>query len=131
MLLGRRWLAVVLAASLGLGACSGGSAGPQKPDDPRETPESLTEALMVLWQARDRKTADRLGGDEPMDSLFSVTPPKAAIEVVRCDDEPSVPGARTCIARGGGRTVLVTVAKRDRWWQAVSILPVQAPEARE
>ena len=123
----RRTAIVCLAVAMVLGACGGDDddVGPP-PDDPRETPESLTEALMLLWQARDRASADRLGDDRAIDSLFEVTPPTEAVEVADCVDEPQLPGARTCRARGGGQTVLVTVRRDDAGtWRAVAVLPVR------
>lgn len=120
--------ALLLASAASLLGCSGGDEDDRAtPADPRQSPEALTEALMLLWQDRDRESADRLGTDEALDALFRVTPPDAAVEVVECLDEPGIPGARTCLARGGGQTVLVTAepAATPGFWRAVAILPVR------
>ncbi len=118
--------AAALVVLLTLLACSSGDDD-DVPADPATSPESLTEALMVLWQDRDRESADRLGTDAALDALFGVTPPDAALEVTTCVDDPALRGARTCSARGGGRTVLVTVRRlaESGSWRAVAVLPVR------
>ena len=119
---------LLVAAVLALGCVQqSGDGGDGTPSDPRVSPETLTEALMLLWQDRDRQSADLLGTDDALDALFGVTPPEAALEVAACVADPALPGARTCSARGGGQTVLVTVRKPpgERWWQAVAVLPVR------
>lgn len=121
-------LLVLVVALVALGSIEqSGDGGDGTPSDPRVSPETLTEALMLLWQDRDRQTADLLGTDAALDALFGVTPPEAALEVAACADDPSLPDAKTCSARGGGQTVLVTVRKPagERWWRAVAVLPIR------
>jgi hypothetical protein len=125
--------AIALAVALALApACADGDDDGEDdtvtpPSDPGESPEAVTEALMVLWQDRDRAAADRLASDQALDTLFAITPPNESIEVEQCLDEPELPGSKTCRAQGGGQTVLVTVRQdgESERWRAIAILPIR------